>query len=155
MIISQPKTSFLGVIFDVDHDFEGRRAPKAHLDTVMTKPVTSPGQALYRTHPRPTRTAQAHWPHWQRSRYAPVVCCHLGLEHASRQGGQTHNTPPPVTKRYPVCFFSLSLALTPFTFSGHRHGHRLRHRHRWLACGCRLGIGHRCGLYTRAGLRVA
>ena len=25
---------FLGVVFDVDHDFEGPRAPKAHLDTV-------------------------------------------------------------------------------------------------------------------------
>ena len=34
MINSQPKTSFLGVVFDVDHDFEGPRAPKAHLDTV-------------------------------------------------------------------------------------------------------------------------
>ena len=36
-----------GVVFDVDHDFEGPRAPKAHLDTVLTKPVTPPGQALY------------------------------------------------------------------------------------------------------------
>ena len=36
VIISQPKTSFLGVVFDVDHDFEGPRAPKAHLDTVNT-----------------------------------------------------------------------------------------------------------------------
>ena len=36
MIISEPKTSFLGVVFDVDHDFEGPRAPKAHLDTVNT-----------------------------------------------------------------------------------------------------------------------
>ena len=35
MIISQPKTSFLGVVFDVDHDFEGPRAPKAHPDTVL------------------------------------------------------------------------------------------------------------------------
>ena len=34
MIISQPKIPFLGVVFDVDHDFEGPRAPKAHLDTV-------------------------------------------------------------------------------------------------------------------------
>ena len=34
VIISQPKTSSLGVVFDVDHDFEGPRAPKAHLDTV-------------------------------------------------------------------------------------------------------------------------
>ena len=34
MIISQPKKSFLGVVFYVDHDFEGPRAPKAHLDTV-------------------------------------------------------------------------------------------------------------------------
>ena len=34
MIISQPKTSFLESVFDVDHDFEGPRAPKAHLDTV-------------------------------------------------------------------------------------------------------------------------
>ena len=36
VIISQPKTSFLGVVFDVDHDFEGHRAPKAHPDTVLT-----------------------------------------------------------------------------------------------------------------------
>ena len=34
MIISQPKTSFLGVVFDGDHDFEGPRSPKAHLDNV-------------------------------------------------------------------------------------------------------------------------
>ena len=34
VIIIQPKTLFLGVVFDVDHDFEGPRAPKAHLDTV-------------------------------------------------------------------------------------------------------------------------
>ena len=33
MIIIQPKKMFLGVVFDVDHDFEGPRAPKAHLDT--------------------------------------------------------------------------------------------------------------------------
>ena len=42
MIISQQKTSFLGVVFDVDHDCEGPRAPKAHLDTVKYKPVESP-----------------------------------------------------------------------------------------------------------------
>ena len=36
VIISQPKTSFLGAVFDVDHDFEGPRASKAHLDTVNT-----------------------------------------------------------------------------------------------------------------------
>ena len=34
VIISQQKTSFLGVVFDGDHDFEGPRAPNAHLDTV-------------------------------------------------------------------------------------------------------------------------
>ena len=43
VINSQPKIPFLGVVFDVDHDFEGPRAPKAHLDTVKYKPVTSPG----------------------------------------------------------------------------------------------------------------
>ena len=53
MIIIQPKTSFLGVVFDVDHDFEGPRAPKAHLDIVKYKPVTSPGQALYSPVPSP------------------------------------------------------------------------------------------------------
>ena len=37
----------MGVVFDVDHDFEGPRAPKAHLDTVKYKPVTSPGTPLY------------------------------------------------------------------------------------------------------------
>ena len=36
VIISQPILRFLGVVFDVDHDSEGPRAPKAHLDTVMT-----------------------------------------------------------------------------------------------------------------------
>ena len=34
MINSQPKIPFLGVVFDVDHDFEGPKAPKAHVDTV-------------------------------------------------------------------------------------------------------------------------
>ena len=47
MIISQPKTSFLGVVFDVDHDSEGPRASKAHLDTVLTKPVIPCGPPLY------------------------------------------------------------------------------------------------------------
>ena len=46
VIISQPKTSFLVVVFDGDHDFEDPRAPKAHLDTVKYKPVESPAQAL-------------------------------------------------------------------------------------------------------------
>ena len=36
MIISQTKTSFQGVVFDVDHDSEGPRAPKAHPDAVLT-----------------------------------------------------------------------------------------------------------------------
>jgi hypothetical protein len=40
----------MGVIFDEDHDFEGPRAPKAHLDTVLTKRVTPPGQALLVRH---------------------------------------------------------------------------------------------------------
>ena len=35
VIISQPIFGFLGVVFDVDHDFEGPRSPKAHLDTVL------------------------------------------------------------------------------------------------------------------------
>ena len=39
VIISESKRP-LGVIFDEDHDFKGPRAPKAHLDTVLTKPVT-------------------------------------------------------------------------------------------------------------------
>ena len=47
MIIIKPKTSFLGVVFDMDHDFEGPRAPKAHLDTVLDKPVTPPGTLYY------------------------------------------------------------------------------------------------------------
>ena len=33
-MISEPKTSFLGVVFDGDYDFEGPRSPKAHLGTV-------------------------------------------------------------------------------------------------------------------------
>ena len=36
ILISRKTTSFLGVVFDVDHDFEGPRASKAHLDTVNT-----------------------------------------------------------------------------------------------------------------------
>ena len=44
MIISQPKTSFLGVVFNVDRDFEGPRAPKAHLDTVNTNLSHQPRQ---------------------------------------------------------------------------------------------------------------
>ena len=39
VIISQPKTSFLGVVFDVDHDFEGPRAPKAVSYTHLTLPT--------------------------------------------------------------------------------------------------------------------
>ena len=39
VIISQLKKMFLGVVFDVDHDFEGPRAPKAYPDTVLNKPV--------------------------------------------------------------------------------------------------------------------
>ena len=35
-----------GVVFDVDHDFEGPRGPKAHLDTGLAKPVTPPGYPL-------------------------------------------------------------------------------------------------------------
>ena len=34
-------------IFDEDHDFEGPRAPKSQRNTVLTKPVVPPGQALY------------------------------------------------------------------------------------------------------------
>ena len=36
VIIIQTKTSFLGVVFDVDHDSEGPRAQKAHPDAVST-----------------------------------------------------------------------------------------------------------------------
>ena len=46
VLIIHPKTSFLGVVFNVDHDFEGPRGPKPHLDTVLTKPVTPPGHPL-------------------------------------------------------------------------------------------------------------
>ena len=35
VIISQPVFRFLVVIFDGDHDFEGLRSPRAHLDTVL------------------------------------------------------------------------------------------------------------------------
>ena len=48
VIISKPKTSFLGVVLDGDHDFEGPRAPKAHLGTVKYKPVETPGHPPYR-----------------------------------------------------------------------------------------------------------
>ena len=45
-MISQPIFRFLVAVFDVDHDFEGPRGPKAHLDTVLAKPVTPPGHPL-------------------------------------------------------------------------------------------------------------
>ena len=35
VIISQPIFRFLGVIFAGDHDFEGLRSLRAHLDTVL------------------------------------------------------------------------------------------------------------------------
>ena len=35
-----------GNFSDVDHDFEDPRAPKAHLDTVLTRPARQPGQVL-------------------------------------------------------------------------------------------------------------
>ena len=35
VVISQPIFRFLGVIFDGDHDFEGLRSLRAHLDTVL------------------------------------------------------------------------------------------------------------------------
>ena len=42
--------SVSGVNFDGDHDFEGLRSPKAHLDTVLRNLLS---------HPRPPFTAQA------------------------------------------------------------------------------------------------
>ena len=47
------------MVFDVDHDFEDPRAPKAHLDTVKYKPGESPGQALYTTRPTGSAGAEA------------------------------------------------------------------------------------------------
>ena len=47
MIIIQPEDWSMGVIFYVDHDVEGPRAPKAQLDTVLNKPVAQAGQTLY------------------------------------------------------------------------------------------------------------
>ena len=38
------------MVIDGDHDFEGPRAPEAHLDTVKYNTVESPAQALYITH---------------------------------------------------------------------------------------------------------
>ena len=49
----------MGVIFDVDHDFEGPRAPKAHLDTVMNKPVIPPGPPPYNVQPLESHTSSA------------------------------------------------------------------------------------------------
>ena len=46
-ILIQPIFRFLGVIFDGDHDFEGPRSPKSHLDTVLRKLVTPPGRAPF------------------------------------------------------------------------------------------------------------
>ena len=50
VIISQPKTSFLGMVFDGDHDFEGPRAPKSHLDTVNTNLSHHLGRPFISTH---------------------------------------------------------------------------------------------------------
>ena len=42
VIISQPIFGFLGVVFDGDHDFEGLRSPRAHLDTVLRNLLSHP-----------------------------------------------------------------------------------------------------------------
>ena len=49
VIVSQPKTSFLRIVFDGDHDFEGLGSLKAHLDTVNCKPVAPRGPSPYVT----------------------------------------------------------------------------------------------------------
>ena len=54
----------LGVVFDADHDFEGARYPKAHLDTVKHKPTASSappvvqGSATARRRPKRTQKKQ-------------------------------------------------------------------------------------------------
>jgi hypothetical protein len=47
--MKREKTLCGGRFFDEDHDFNrgSHRSPKAHLDTVLTKPVAPPGQAPY------------------------------------------------------------------------------------------------------------
>ena len=65
VILSQPKKSVVGVVFDVDHDFEGPRAPKAHLDTAKEKvgsEKTHPlvrGRLPCRLRARPSRLSTA------------------------------------------------------------------------------------------------
>ena len=54
----------LGVVFDADHDFEGARYPKAHLDTVKHKPTASSappvvqGSATARRRPKRTQKSK-------------------------------------------------------------------------------------------------
>ena len=54
MIIIQPVFRFLGVIFDGDHDFEGPRSPRAHLDTVLRNLSSHLG------HPRNSQRSRSH-----------------------------------------------------------------------------------------------
>jgi len=74
-MISQPIFRFLGVIFNGDHDFEGNRSPKAHLDTVLRKPVTPPDHPPYaRACPREKRERHLvhnHQVHNARGHHAP------------------------------------------------------------------------------------
>eukprot|EP00964_Phaeocystis_antarctica_P135060 scaffold99409_cov66-Phaeocystis_antarctica.AAC.3 len=42
VITIQPIFRFLVVIFDGDHDFEGLRSPRAHLDTVLRNRLSHP-----------------------------------------------------------------------------------------------------------------
>jgi hypothetical protein len=62
LIIIQPENPDYGGDFRRgSRVFDGPRAPKAHLDTVLTKPVAPPGQALYicGAYPRGPRPGRA------------------------------------------------------------------------------------------------
>ena len=55
VIIRQLKTSFLEVVFDVDHDFEGLRAPEAHRKYQTVTPLGAPPLAGFQTAKKPTQ----------------------------------------------------------------------------------------------------
>ena len=61
MIISQTKTPFLGVVFNGDHDFEGPRSLKAHLDTVKYKPTAPHGPPPYLDYSHFLLAANTQW----------------------------------------------------------------------------------------------
>ena len=62
VILSQPIIRFMGVIFDGNHDFEGLRSPKAHLDTVQTNLLNHLGSPFNRPEGNLQAAQRKFWP---------------------------------------------------------------------------------------------